>query len=109
MADMLQLIWWLVEPEKLSTHAYAAIHDPAATIIVSAATGWGLATKIRLGKLPGDEGLLVATVVSSGVHDIRRSWTRPLCQNLQHKYHQHLIYCVCPFNPTSQAYSGNQP
>jgi len=55
---MLQLIWWLVEPEKLSTLAYAAIHDPAATIFVSAATGWELATKVRLGKLPGVEGLL---------------------------------------------------
>jgi hypothetical protein len=78
LADMLQLIWCLVEPEKLSTLAYAAIHDPAATIYMSAATGWELATKVRLGKLPGAEGLLVETVVSSDVHDIRRSWTRPL-------------------------------
>jgi PIN domain nuclease of toxin-antitoxin system len=75
---MLQLIWWLVEPEKLSTLAYAVINDPAATIFVSTATGWELATKVRLGKLPGAEGLLVETVVSSDIHDIRRSWTRPL-------------------------------
>ena len=45
-------------PEKLSSLALAAINDPAATIFVSAASGWELATKRRLGKLPGAEGLL---------------------------------------------------
>ena len=43
---------------QLSAQALAAIHDQAATIFVSAATGWELATKIRLGKRPGAEGLL---------------------------------------------------
>ena len=47
-----------MEPEKLSSLALAAINDPAATVFVSAATGWELATKVRLGKPPGAEGLL---------------------------------------------------
>jgi PIN domain nuclease of toxin-antitoxin system len=51
-------LWWLVEPEKLSTLAQEAINDPAATIFVSAASGWELATNGRLGKLPGAERLL---------------------------------------------------
>jgi len=59
LLDTHALLWWLVEPEKLSSHALAAINDPAATIFVSAASGWELATKVRLGKLPGAEGLLL--------------------------------------------------
>jgi PIN domain nuclease of toxin-antitoxin system len=58
LLDTHALLWWLVEPEKLSTFALAAINDTAATIFVSAASGWELATKVRLGKLPGAEGLL---------------------------------------------------
>jgi len=58
LLDTHALLWWLVEPEKLSSLALAAINDPAATIFVSAASGWELATKGRLGKLPGAEGLL---------------------------------------------------
>ncbi len=58
LLDTHALLWWLVEPEKLSTLALAAINDPAATIFVSAASGWELATKGRLGKLPGAERLL---------------------------------------------------
>jgi PIN domain nuclease of toxin-antitoxin system len=46
-----------LDGEKLSSLALAAINDPAATIFVSAASGWELATKGCLGK-PGAEGLL---------------------------------------------------
>ena len=42
----------------VSSRREAAINDPAATVFVSAATGWELATKVRLGKLPGAEQLL---------------------------------------------------
>ena len=59
LLDTHALLWWLVEPEKLSPIAQTAIHDPAAAIFVSAASGWELATKVRLGKLPGAEGLLL--------------------------------------------------
>ena len=58
LLDTHALLWWLVEPEKLSPIAQTAINDPTATIFVSAASGWELATKVRLGKLPGTEGLL---------------------------------------------------
>ena len=58
LLDTHALLWWLAEPEKLSKPAQAAIGDPAATVFVSAASGWELATKVRLGKLPGAEGLL---------------------------------------------------
>jgi PIN domain nuclease of toxin-antitoxin system len=58
LLDTHALLWWLAEPEKLSLPAQAAIADPAAKVFVSAASGWELATKARLGKLPGAEGLL---------------------------------------------------
>jgi PIN domain nuclease of toxin-antitoxin system len=58
LLDTHALLWWLAEPEKLSMPARAAIADPAATVFVSAASGWELATKARLGKLSGAEGLL---------------------------------------------------
>ncbi len=52
LLDTHALLWWLVEPERLSTLALAAINDPAVSIFVSAASCWELATKVRLGKLP---------------------------------------------------------
>lgn len=58
LLDTHTLLWWLVEPEKLSPLAHTAINDPAAAIFVNAASGWELATKVRLGKLPGAEALL---------------------------------------------------
>ena len=58
LLDTQALLWWLAEPEKLSMPAQAAIGDPADKVFVSAASGWELATKARLGKLPGAEGLL---------------------------------------------------
>ncbi|MEA5415767.1 hypothetical protein [Synechococcus sp. BA-132 BA5] len=48
--------WW--NPRSSPPLARTANHDPAATVFVSAASGWEIATKARLGNLPGAEGLL---------------------------------------------------
>ena len=45
------LLWWLAEPEHLSATALRAISTTSAEVFVSAATGWEIATKARLGKL----------------------------------------------------------
>ena len=58
LLDTHALLWWLAKPEKLSSLPPAAINDPAATVFVSAATGWALASKGRLGQLPGATKLL---------------------------------------------------
>ena len=42
---------------RLSKTAKALIADPANPILVSAASAWEIATKVRKGKLPGAEGL----------------------------------------------------
>ena len=51
-------LWWLAEPDRLSPEAQAAIAEPANGVHVSAASGWEIATKVRLGKLPAGRELL---------------------------------------------------
>jgi len=57
LLDTHTLLWWLAEPERLSATAHAVIADPQASIAVSAASGWEIATKVRLGKLPAAQEL----------------------------------------------------
>lgn len=45
--------WWWKGDARLSGPAAAAIADEANTVFVSAASAWEIATKHRIGKLPG--------------------------------------------------------
>ena len=58
LLDTHALLWWLAEPDRLSTAAHQAIADPGNRVHVSAASGWEIATKVRLGKLPAASELL---------------------------------------------------
>ena len=58
LLDTHALLWWLAEPDRLSPAAYGAIADPGNRVHVSAASGWEIATKVRLGKLPAVSELL---------------------------------------------------
>jgi PIN domain nuclease of toxin-antitoxin system len=58
LLDTHALLWWLAEPERLSPAALQAIADPGNRVHVSAASGWEIATKARLGKLPAASDLL---------------------------------------------------
>ncbi len=58
LLDTHALLWWLAEPQRLSAAAHAAICDTNRRVHVSAATGWKIATKVRLGKLPAASQLL---------------------------------------------------
>jgi PIN domain nuclease of toxin-antitoxin system len=66
LLDTHTLLWWLADPDRLSPAAHAAIAEPANQVYVSAASGWEIATKVRLGKLAmpsellGDLTLLLA-------------------------------------------------
>jgi PIN domain nuclease of toxin-antitoxin system len=53
LLDTHALLWWLDGDRRLSRKARAAISDSDNTVFVSAASAWELATKARLGKLPG--------------------------------------------------------
>lgn len=53
LLDTHALLWWLDGDRRLSRRARAAVADEDNTVFVSAASAWELATKARLGKLPG--------------------------------------------------------
>ena len=58
LLDTQALLWWLAEPERLSTVAHDDIANDNTRVLVSAASGWEIATKVRLGKLPGASELV---------------------------------------------------
>ena len=57
LLDTHALAWWLLDDVKLKSSAHEAIADPQNEIIVSAASAFEVATKLRLGKWPEMEAL----------------------------------------------------
>jgi PIN domain nuclease of toxin-antitoxin system len=57
LLDTCTLIWATLSPSALSREARQTIADEANVILVSAASAWEIATKVRAGKLPGAEKL----------------------------------------------------
>ena len=57
LLDACTLIWATLSPSSLSRDARETIADEGNVILVSAASAWEIATKVRLGKLPGAEKL----------------------------------------------------
>jgi PIN domain nuclease of toxin-antitoxin system len=57
LLDTCALIWATVSPKSLTPKARKIIADKNNSILVSAASAWEIATKVRLGKLPGVERL----------------------------------------------------
>jgi PIN domain nuclease of toxin-antitoxin system len=53
LLDTHALLWWLAGDAALSAAARAAIESTDNDVFVSAASAWEIATKHRLGKLPG--------------------------------------------------------
>ena len=53
LLDTHAFLWWIAGDAALSTSARAAITDEGNEIFVSAASVWEMATKHRIGKLPG--------------------------------------------------------
>lgn len=56
LLDTHAFLWWVTDDARLSERARETIGDGANEIFVSAATGWEMAIKARLGRLrvPGD-------------------------------------------------------
>ena len=65
LVDTHALLWWLADDDALSADAHDAIADPANEPLVSVATVWELAIKLRLGKLEAPDSL-PETVVEQG-------------------------------------------
>jgi PIN domain nuclease of toxin-antitoxin system len=57
LLDTHTLLWATLSPASLSPQASVIIADGVNVILVSAASAWEIATKVRLGKLPGAETL----------------------------------------------------
>jgi hypothetical protein len=56
LLDTHSFLWWVMDDVRLPLQARAVLRDGRNTLVVSAATGWEIAIKARLGKmmLPGD-------------------------------------------------------
>jgi PIN domain nuclease of toxin-antitoxin system len=52
LLDTHALLWWILDDPLLSRAARKVISDTRNTILISAASAWEVATKVRLGKLP---------------------------------------------------------
>jgi PIN domain nuclease of toxin-antitoxin system len=52
LLDTHALLWWMIGDPRLSAKARAAVGAQDAEVLVSAASAWELAMKVRLGKLP---------------------------------------------------------
>ena len=52
LLDTNALLWAAVSPNQLTAAAARAITDPGTEVLISAASAWEIATKVRLGKLP---------------------------------------------------------
>ncbi len=53
LLDTHTLLWWLDGDKRLSAEARSCIANPENAVQVSAASAWEIATKVRIGKLPG--------------------------------------------------------
>ena len=57
LLDTHAFIWWYTESVRLPQRARDMIANESNDVLISAATAWEIATKHRLGKLPGVEAL----------------------------------------------------
>jgi PIN domain nuclease of toxin-antitoxin system len=57
LLDTHALLWAVLSPASLSRQAAAMIANEANVVLVSAASAWEIATKVRIGKLAGAEAL----------------------------------------------------
>jgi PIN domain nuclease of toxin-antitoxin system len=53
LLDTHALLWWLDGDRRLSQRARRYIQNEDHVVLVSAASAWEIATKVRIGKLPG--------------------------------------------------------
>jgi PIN domain nuclease of toxin-antitoxin system len=79
LLDTHTFLWWLAGESALSAAARKAIAQEKNTIFVSAASAWEIATKHRIGKLPG-----VASIVGNLGKTIADQGFTALPISLQH-------------------------
>jgi len=72
LLDTHVFLWWLADDPQLSANAREVIEDADNELLLSAASGWEIAIKTRLGKLklPGEPQEYVATQMLSNSIDV---------------------------------------
>lgn len=58
LLDTHALLWWALDDQRLPAAARDVVTSASSAVFVSAASAWEIATKVRLGKLPGAEGFV---------------------------------------------------
>jgi PIN domain nuclease of toxin-antitoxin system len=79
LLDTHALIWWLAGDARLAARARDAIDGHRAQVFVSAASAWEIATKVRLGKLPG-----AAFIANDVGRFIAEEGFQPLAVSVEH-------------------------
>ena len=67
LLDTHALLWWLGDSPRLSYRAEAAITNPDNDVFVSAAAGYEIAYKQKLGRLPAFPEPLLQRLVRAGI------------------------------------------
>lgn len=52
LLDTHTLLWWLFGDKRLSKRVHALLRDVETQTLISSASGWEIATKYRLGRIP---------------------------------------------------------
>jgi PIN domain nuclease of toxin-antitoxin system len=66
LLDTHALIWWLVDSPKLSQAARMEIADPRSAVFATPVSGYEIANKERLGRLPGKLTRVLPQVLRKG-------------------------------------------
>jgi PIN domain nuclease of toxin-antitoxin system len=79
LLDTHAYLWWLGGDAALPERVRSLIGDLETVVLVSAASAWEIATKHRVGKLPG-----AALIVSDIEATVRRQGFEPLAVTMRH-------------------------
>jgi PIN domain nuclease of toxin-antitoxin system len=76
LLDTHAFLWWLVDDRRLTERARSAISDPAATLLVSAATAWEIGLKVALGRLriPVPPDRMLHVIADEGFEPLAIEW-----------------------------------
>lgn len=108
LLDTHAFLWWITDDPQLSAHARYIIGDGKNELLLSAASGWEIATKVRLGKLDLPDNLESFVLEQMALNAVQSLPVR-----MRHALHVHRLphYHRDPFDRliVSQAELENLP
>ena len=73
LLDTHVFLWWLAGDRRLGKRLRAMLEDESTIALVSAASAWEIATKVRIGKLPGADAVandIGAAITGQGFEEL---------------------------------------